>query len=212
MTETAIFTLHHRTRNVEVNDKAPAGTPGEVDEKAFERMFKAYFKPLHAYAYTILKDEATAEEMVQNVFFNLWDRRERMNIEGSLKAYLYRAVHNESLNFLKHQKVRASYRDHYTRQAVREAESSSGKIGTEELSTHIKKALDELPPQCGAVFRLSRFGGLKYREIAGELGISVKTVENQMGKALRILRTKLAEFLPVWILLFSLYFQKGGLI
>lgn len=172
----------------------------EGSERAFEQVFKTYFKPLHSYAYTILKDDSTAEEMVQNVFFNIWNRRERLAIDGSIKAYLYRSVHNESLNFLKHQKVRASYQVHY-RQETPETESSSGKIMAEELSAHIQKALNELPPQCRMIFQLSRFEQLKYKEIAGELGISVKTVENQMGKALRVLRTKLAEFLPALLFL-----------
>ncbi|HYH56220.1 MAG TPA: RNA polymerase sigma-70 factor [Anseongella sp.] len=202
---------------VEFSDSAVIRLLSEGSERAFEQVFKGYFKPLHAYAYTILKDGVMAEEMVQNVFYTLWKRKGQLKIEGSLKAYLYRAVHNESLNFLKHQKVRASYQVYYTRQAEKdpgyaavEPGGPSGGMETEELAARIQNALAGLPAQCRTIFQMSRFDQLKYREIAAELGISVKTVENQMGKALRILRIKLAEFLPVIIILSDLLTGKGG--
>ena len=194
-----------QTVNVEYSDTAVIKRLLEGDEGAFEQVFKAFFKRLHAYACTILKDDPTAEEMVQNVFFNLWNKRARLTIEGSLKAYLYRAVHNESLNYLKHQKVKAAYQVHYTARADRgSAFPADGRLAAGELRANIRNALNELPPQCRAIFQLSRFEQLKYREIADELGISVKTVENQMGKALRLMRVKLAEFLPLLLIFLNL--------
>lgn len=193
-----------QTLNVEYSDTAVVQLLQDGNERAFEQVFKAFFKPLHAYAFTMLKDDPAAEEMVQRVFFNIWNKKERLVIEGSLKAYLYRAVRNESLNYLKHLKVRAAYQVHYTARAERNEFPADRQLAAGELRARIRETLDELPPQCGAVFRLSRFEQLKYKEIAAELGISVKTVENQMGKALKLMRVKLAEFLPLLFLLLNL--------
>jgi len=171
------------------------------DETAFEQVFKSHFKRLHAYAFTILRDEMEAEEMVQQVFFKLWERNENLSLTGSVSAYLYRAVHNESLNYIKHQKVRSSHQLHIAYSMKNEVEHPAKKILTGELEKKIHSALSELPEQCRTIFQMSRFDELKYREIADKLGISVKTVENQMGKALKLMREKLVDFL-VFILLF----------
>lgn len=176
----------------------------ERDEHAFERVFKAFYKPLFAYACVMLKDDSEAEEIVQRVFFNIWNKSERLTIESSVKAYLYRAVHNESLNYLKHQKVRTAYRVYYQARPSERQERADDRLVAGELREQLRQAMDELPPQCRTIFQMSRFGQLKYKEIAAELGLSVKTVENQMGKALRILRLKLSEFLPLFIVLMNL--------
>ena len=171
---------------------------------AFERVFKEHFKGLHSYAFTIVRDDADAEEIVQNVFYKLWERREQMAELQSVNAYLYRAVYNESLNYLKHQKVKMAYQAHATHHSAQEA-GAADSASLKELEAKIQVAMNDLPEQCRTVFQLSRFEELKYREIAERLGISVKTVENQMGKALKILRNKLAEYLPVlWLLLVNL--------
>ena len=169
----------------------------ERDERTFERVFKLHFKNLHAYAYTILKDEMLSEELVQNIFFKLWERPEKLNISGSIAAYLYRAVYNESLNHLKHMKVRSKYQSHTVHQLKNETDNASKKIMLKELETKLDQALQGLPEQCRTIFQLSRFEELKYREIAERLEISPKTVENQMGKALKLLRMKLIDFLPL---------------
>lgn len=205
VTGTAIFKENLQTFNVEFSDAAVVRLLREGSERAFGQVFKTWFRPLHAYAFTILKDDTAAEEMVQNVFFNIWRKRDRLTIEGSVKAYLYRAVHNESLNYLKHQRVKTAYQVHYAHQPGPESDRADGRLVAGELSAHIRKALNELPPQCRAIFQLSRFEHLKYREIAEELDISVKTVENQMGKALRLLRVRLAEFLPLLLLFFNFF-------
>lgn len=193
-----------QTLSVELSDTATIELLQKGDEHAFEQVFKTFYKPLHAYAYIMLKDDAESEEMVQRVFFNIWNKRDRLNIEGSLKAYLYRAVHNESMNYLKHQKVRAAYQVHYQARPERGGSRAGSELAAGELRVHLRKALNELPPQCRTIFQLSRFEQLKYKEIAVELGISVKTVENQMGKALRLMRVKLAEFLPLLLVLLNL--------
>jgi RNA polymerase sigma-70 factor (ECF subfamily) len=168
----------------------------QQDEAAFEQVFKTHFKNLHAYACTILKEETAAEEVVQQVFVKLWERSKGLSISGSVAAYLYRAVYNESLNHLKHQKVQSHYQQHIHHTMKNENDAAGKKLSLKELEDKLSKALNELPEQCRTIFQLSRFEELRYREIADRLGISVKTVENQMGKALKILRTKLVEFLP----------------
>jgi len=166
----------------------------------FEDAFKTHFKALHSYAYTIVKDDIMAEEMVQNVFFKLWKNKETVEINQSFTAYLYRSVYHESLNYLKHLKVKSAYQAHAARN-MNNSDNATDKLKLKDLEEHLDKALRELPEQCRAIFQMSRFEELKYMEIAAKLGISVKTVENQMGKALRILRLKLVDFLPAMIVL-----------
>ncbi len=167
-----------------------------LTEQLFEEVFKTHFRNLYSYALTILKEENQAEEIVQQVFFKLWEKREKVVITQSLNAYLYRSVHNECLNFLKHQKVKRSYHS-YIQYTMREEENSTPGIQEKELASRISYALQQLPQQCRTIFQMSRFENLKYREIAEKLDLSVKTIENQMGKALRIMRMHLTEYLPM---------------
>ena len=167
----------------------------------FEQLFKAHFKDLHGYACSIVKDDATAEEMVQNVFYKLWEKKDRVNIEQSVSGYLYRAVYNECMNYLKHNKVKRNYQVHVNSTSS-EAFDGEEQVELRELQQKIQTALSELPEQCRTIFHLSRNEELKYSNIADKLGISMKTVEYQMGKALKLLRSKLADFLPVLGLLF----------
>jgi RNA polymerase sigma-70 factor, ECF subfamily len=191
---------------MELNDTHFIELLAKKDESAFEKVFKDNFKKLQSYAITIVGDENVAEEMVQNVFFKLWDRSEKINIQSSIAAYLYRAVYNESCNYLKHQKVKQGFLN-YSKHAMSDisTEKASKKVLVTELEQRIKNALNDLPEQCRTVFQLSRFEELKYQQIADTLGISIKTVEAQMGKALRIMRVKLVDYLPL-VFLFLNYF------
>lgn len=162
----------------------------------FEQVFKEHFKNLHAYACSILKDEDEAEEMVQNVFYKLWEKKEKIGELQSVPAYLYRSVHNECMNYVKHEKVKMTYEAHAVHHG-NIAGQATDTATAKELEYRIAEALAGLPEQCRTIFQLSRFEELKYREIADKMGLSVKTVENQMGKALKILRTKLADYISV---------------
>lgn len=170
------------------------------DDAAFEQLFKTHFKALHAYANVTLRDEEQAEEIVQSVFIKLWEKRELLHIDTSVKAYLYRSVHNECLNYIKHIKVKAKYEEHATYTSPGHTESASKTLELKELEGHIQQALSELPQQCRTIFQMSRFEELKYKEIAEQLNLSVKTVENQMGKALKLMRAKLQDFLPLLLI------------
>jgi RNA polymerase sigma-70 factor (ECF subfamily) len=185
---------------MEFQDEQIALLLSKKDEAAFEQVFKTHYKNLHAYAFTMLKDEDEAEETVQQVFFKLWERSEHLSFSGSIAAYLYRAVHNESLNFIKHQKVKAGHQLHVA-YSMKNKMEYQGRMMRKELENKFREALNELPEQCRTVFQLSRFEDMKYKEIADKLDISIKTVENHMGKALKLLRTKLVDFLPLLLIL-----------
>jgi len=175
------------------------------DDRAFEQMFKAHYKALHSYASVMLRDEDTAEEIVQSMFLKFWEKRSLLNIQTSIKAYLYKCVHNDSLNYLKHQTIKTKYQDYAIHSMNDHHEPASSRAELTELEMRLQEALRELPEQCRTIFQMSRFEELKYREIADQLGLSVKTIENQMGKALRILRIKLADFITVIALMVSTY-------
>lgn len=176
------------------------------DEATFEKVYKHFIRPLHVYAISILRDEDTAKGMVQNVFMRLWERKERLNISGSIKAYLYGAVYNECLNNLRHQKVKINHQQHVVYMTKDKVDEGTG-MELLDLKEKLQQALNDLPEKCRTVFQLSRFEDLKYQEIADELGISIKTVENQMGKALKTLRLKLVDYLPLFIWFISRAFN-----
>ena len=137
------------------------------------------------------------------MFLVVWEKREALIITTSLKSYLYRAVHNRCLNRIKHTSVRDEHREHTRYVGETTVESPMQTLLGNELSVQIQRAIQKLPEQCRLAFTLSRYEELKYGEIADQLGISIKTVENQIGKALRILRTELSDYLPillVWLL------------
>lgn len=205
MTEALSYKPGYQTVRMELSEEGIVALLAKRDEQVFEQVFKTHFKNLHAYAFTIVKDEMVAEEIVQDVFYKIWERPEKLSIGSSVAAYLYRAVHNESLNHLKHLKVRSKYQLHAVHQMKNETDSASKKIQLKELESKLCRALQELPEQCRTVFQLSRFEELKYREIADKLNISIKTVENQMGKALKLLRMKLIDFLPLTIFLLLIF-------
>ncbi len=176
----------------------------QMDEQVFERVFKEHFKSLHSYAQAILKDAEAAEEVVQTVFLKLWEKKGSIQIKVSPKAYLYKAVYYESLNYLKHLQVKMEHKEQTLHEMAGGAfwEGTSSLEGQEnELYNRLQHALTLLPQKCREVFCLSRFEELKYIEIAQRLGVSVKTVEAHMGKALKTMRLELAEFLPVFLLL-----------
>jgi RNA polymerase sigma-70 factor (ECF subfamily) len=148
-----------------------------------------------------------AEEIVQEVFIKLWERREELEFNSSVKSYLFRAVHNTSLNYLRHLKVREEHRQYAEeRHQLLSMEYSDG-LEEKELENRIWDAIGRLPEQCARIFQMSRFEGLKYREIADKLGISPKTVEVQMGKALRRLREDLKDYLPTLLGGLSTFFS-----
>ena len=167
------------------------------DITAFEMIFKTYYQPLCNYAYSFVHDREEAEEIVQATFLSVWEKKDNLSIHTGVKPYLYAMVRNAALNVLKHEKVKQQHATVELAVAERSSESVTRTVMATELEERIAKALNKLPEQCRLVFKLSRFEELKYAEIAEQLNISVKTVENQMGKALKIMREQLKDYLPL---------------
>ncbi|HWA34904.1 MAG TPA: RNA polymerase sigma-70 factor [Cyclobacteriaceae bacterium] len=172
----------------------------EGNESAFEMLFRTYYKPLCNYAYSFLNDKDEAEEVVQSAFIGVWDKRTSIEIQTSMKSYLYRMVRNSCLNVIKHSRVKMQHARHEMAGGEPVYENASQAVISNELEQKIREAMKELPEQCRLVFQLSRFEELKYSEIAGQLNISVKTVENHMGKALKIMREQLKDYLPLFLI------------
>lgn len=170
------------------------------DVQAFERAFHSYYRPLCAHAYGILHNATDAEEIVQNVFVKFWNKKDHITIATSFKSYLYQSVKNECLNLIKHQRV---VQDHVQTTLQNSNEGIEDHLDARELQERIDAAINELPPERRKIFLLNRSEGLKYREIAEKLTISVKTVENQMGKALKFLRSALSEYLSLGLIILS---------
>jgi RNA polymerase sigma-70 factor (ECF subfamily) len=154
------------------------------------------------YAKKYLSDLDQAEEIVQDIFFNFWSKRHNLQISTSLEAYLFRSVRNSCLNFLKHLKVREQYKLANEQSIKNEEKNVQDQVIALELQDKIDTCVEQLPPERKKIFKMSRYEGFKYREIADELGISIKTVEVQMGKALKFMREQLVDFLPVICVLF----------
>jgi len=163
------------------------------DKQEFEKLFRSSYVSLVRYAKRILKDHDTAEEIVQDLFFRLWQDRVNLKIESSLNGYLFRSVHNRSLHFIEHQKVVDRHAGEIAASAEQTTEPVTEAIYYSELQSKVAKVLDRLPERCSVIFRMSRFEGLKYNEIAEKLSVSLKTVEANMGKALKEFRKALAE-------------------
>jgi RNA polymerase sigma-70 factor (ECF subfamily) len=152
---------------------------------------------LCTYALRFVKDTDTAEEIVQDLFYKLWEKRAELQINTSVKSYLFSAVHNRCLKYIEHRNVEARYRNYYLLHESEIDSEPGDSAGYRELQGIIEHTLDSLPDRCGRIFRLNRFEGLKYHEIALKLSISVKTVEANMGKALKVLRKNLRNYVEV---------------
>jgi RNA polymerase sigma-70 factor, ECF subfamily len=181
------------------NDSAILQKIVQGDERSFTEAFDNYYVGLCYYADKIIHDSDESRSLVQQVFVDLWMKRHKLVIEQSLKAYLFTAVKNYSLDYLKHKLVEAKYLNQkqplpvtYDQDLIEEA----------ELNSRINSAIEELPEKCREIFILCRFEELRYSDIALRLGISIKTVEMQMGIALKKLRAKLTENQNIQILFY----------
>ena len=177
------------------------------DKKAIEMLFKAYYQPLCGYANKIINDINIAEEIVQEIFFQLWQKHKDLPNIVSFKSYIYRSVHNACLNFIKHKKVEQKHSEHIVYIQENIVEDFIDLAETTELQEKIRIAIDKLPPERKKVFLMIRYEDLKYSEVAEKLGISIKTVENQMGTALKLMRQELKEYLPIIIFILVSFLQ-----
>jgi RNA polymerase sigma-70 factor (ECF subfamily) len=164
------------------------------DKGAFKNLFDTYYASLCHYASHFLNDDALSEEVVQELFVRLWEKRRSLDVETSVRQYLFRAVRNGCLNQIQHDKVRRLHGNRL-KEALTSENPAEDFLITPEMILQLEEGIESLPEKRREIFRLSREEGLKYREIAEKLKISVKTVEAQMGLALKMLRSKIRTFL-----------------
>ena len=166
------------------------------DHDAFEGLFRNHYADLCRFACHYVKSSEIAEDLVQNVFLKIWQNHRNWRPRRTVKSYLYKAVHNQARNYARRKSVEKKWEEETAVSNVAHSPSSEAAWYEKELFTALEKPIEQLPKRCRMVFVLSRVNGLKYAEIAETLGISVRTVEVQMGRALEKLRRVLGPLLP----------------
>ncbi len=165
------------------------------DERALEVVFRAHYAGMASFVQRFVRSSDLAEELVQDVFLKLWAKREQLAEIETFRTYLFRAARNTALNYLRRVKLERKWREE---QGVDDDPPTSfaadEETAEQEVAVAVQVAINRLPPRCREIFLLSRDGGLTYAEIARSLEISVKTVETQMGRALKSLRASLRHF------------------
>ncbi len=164
------------------------------DERAIELLFERFYEYLCSVVYRVVHDYEAARDVVQDLFFDLWRKRGSIHIETAIRPYLRRAAVNRALNYLKKQKIITSQDEDAAIDIPSDDMSGQLNLEHEELEQRIFNAIDLLPPKCKIVFSMSRFESMSYQEIADTMGISIKTVENQISKALKILRREVYTY------------------
>lgn len=181
------------------------------DKKAFEQLFREWYVRLCIYADSYLHDRDLAEDLVQNVFCLLWEKRNAIEISDSASAYLYRTIYNSALNLLKHEKVKLAFLEFQKSRDVggeNDIERFIENENHQKLMKEVSRVIQTLPGQCREIFRMSRFEGMKNQQIALELNISVRTVEVQLYRAMKRLRDELQHLRGYRLFLLFLFRQK----
>jgi RNA polymerase sigma-70 factor (ECF subfamily) len=192
--------------NLEIFQKIISG-----DEPSFEKVYRFYYPRLNYFARQYLFDSESAKNIVQDVFTELWDKRQTLQENTNLNAWLFTVTRNKSLKIISQLKSQQNY-DNYVKARQLDvnykslADFDTSRLVFEELQSQIQASLEKLSPSCRKVFEMSRFEDKKNREIAEELNLSIKTVEAQISKALKTLKTDLHDYLPLFYILFL--FQK----
>ncbi len=167
------------------------------DKTVFEAVYREYYTQLYYYCYKYVENIEDSEGIVQDLFVKLWDMHAELEINSSLNAYLYRAVQNYALNFLRRKKTKNKHIVVAADAPNHARTSGLIKMEEDELRAILKHAILKLPEKRREIFELSRFDGFKNDKIADKLSISIKTVETQMTKALKYLRVILKDYAPI---------------
>lgn len=174
------------------------------DPKAFDLLFYNNYESLCNYAFSIIKDSGASEDIVQDFFVKIWVNRANLTPSKFSKSYIFRSVYNSCLDYIKHQSVRGKYQS--ILQASDQIDEFQDSLEGFELMQQVELAIQKLPDKCREVFCLSRFEGLKYKEIAARLNISENTVDTQIRRALQFLRDDLKQYLILFLSFYFLFF------
>lgn len=181
------------------------------DEETFIALFRHYYLDLCAYSRRYVGRVDIAEEIVSDTFFRLWEKHKTLVITESVKGYLFQAICNNSLNFLRKLKNETKIEDYFADNSYENISTENSSFDMpeqslvmEEVNEKIEQAINQLPPQQQKAFKLKRFENKKNKEIAEIMGISVKTVEMHLSKAMLFLRASLKEYLPSFLILMYL--------
>jgi RNA polymerase sigma-70 factor (family 1) len=173
------------------------------EEAAYQALFAQYYKVLTVFANKYLRDIEASKELVQDLFVHLYERRENLDINSSLKSYLFRSTHNRCINYINAQKIRVKYAEHINFTTDIQDNNLEHQVDSAELENALHKAIGDLPPKCRSIFKMNRFEGLSNSEIAEKLKLSKRTVETQISKALKILRVKMEPYMAISTILFT---------
>lgn len=184
------------------------------NERAFDLIFQQYYKPLCQFAFSFIKDQNTAESLVQEIFIKLWEKRENITNVDNILSYLVGMVRNQSIDFIRKEKSKSKI--YASLQLEKSGNTTEEQISRNEFEESLLKSIANLPERCRTAFEMSRFEGLSNKEIAQKMEISVKGVEALIGRSLKLLRAELQEFLPSLseknskggTVLFSLFFKR----
>ena len=190
------FAQFHLTLAMQLNPSNDSFLLKKVKDKdkvAFDELFRLYYSQLSRFSYNIVRDKSIAEEIVQEFFISLWEQTPM--VTDSVKSYFFRSIYNRSLNYLEKVKTRTRNEETFATEQDQHTESEPADE-EQELHKRVSQAVDELPDKCKEIFMLCKYQEMSYSEVSELLNISPKTVENQMGIALKKLRERL---LPFWI-------------
>jgi RNA polymerase sigma-70 factor (family 1) len=175
------------------------------DQSAFTIIFTKYYQDLVQFSYSITRNPDTSEEIVEEVFLKLWENRNSLIIHNSLKSFLLKTVQNRSIDSLRHENITNKYASMVLEHSFLSENDTENYILHSELEANFNHAMAKIPDVYSEAFRMSRVEALSYQEIAQKLGISVRTVEVRISKALGLLREELKDFLVLILILFQLY-------
>ena len=187
-----------------LNSIQETGLLKDISIKNYEILFKTYYSTLCNFACKYLKDKDLAEEKVQDVFYKIWKNREQITVTISIKSYLYQSVKNICLQYLEHLNVERRYEKSIEHYSLINNFDPQDEMEINETFQLYDNTLNSLPTRCKEIFQLSRNEGLKYREIADKLSISIKTVEANIGKALQVFRLSFKKYSLIILFLFNL--------
>ncbi len=178
------------------------GNSKSDDVLAFELLFRRYYVRLCGFANKFIANTSESEEIVQEVFLNIWKKKDKLSLDDEIKPYLFKSVQNLCYNFIGHKKVVDNYYSviEVVYKNYSDDFNTYESVLYKEFQIKAESAIESLPNQCKVIFQMSRQDGFKYAEIAEKLGISVKTVETQMGRALSKLKSELRDYLVILII------------